>query len=67
MSQLKGWRLLTEQAVVGYFTGRMEFGPRALGHRSILGDPRDPQHAVGDELKNQAARVISSLCADCNG
>ena len=34
--------LLTEQAVVGYFTGRMEFGPRALGHRSILGDPRDP-------------------------
>ncbi|UTP72348.1 carbamoyltransferase [Alteromonas sp. LMIT006] len=35
--------LLTEQAVVGYFTGRMEFGPRALGHRSILGDPRDPK------------------------
>ena len=34
--------LLTEGAVVGYFTGRMEFGPRALGHRSILGDPRCP-------------------------
>lgn len=34
--------LLTEQAVVGYFAGRMEFGPRALGHRSILGDPRCP-------------------------
>lgn len=28
--------------VVGWFHGRMEFGPRALGHRSILGDPRDP-------------------------
>ncbi len=28
--------------VVGLFTGRMEFGPRALGHRSIIGDPRSP-------------------------
>lgn len=31
---------LTEEAVVGWFQGRMEFGPRALGNRSILGDPR---------------------------
>jgi carbamoyltransferase len=29
--------------VVGLFQGRMEFGPRALGHRSIIGDPRDPE------------------------
>jgi carbamoyltransferase len=29
--------------VVGYAVGRMEFGPRALGARSILGDPRDPE------------------------
>ncbi|HOU54352.1 MAG TPA: carbamoyltransferase N-terminal domain-containing protein [Myxococcota bacterium] len=29
-------------AVVGWFQGRMEFGPRALGHRSILADPRNP-------------------------
>jgi carbamoyltransferase len=28
--------------VIGWFQGRMEFGPRALGSRSILGDPRDP-------------------------
>ena len=28
--------------VVGLFLGRMEFGPRALGHRSIIGDPRSP-------------------------
>jgi carbamoyltransferase len=28
---------------VGWFQGRMEFGPRALGARSILGDPRNPQ------------------------
>lgn len=31
---------LAEQKVVGWFQGRMEFGPRALGGRSILGDPR---------------------------
>ena len=29
--------------VVGWFQGRLEWGPRALGHRSILGDPRHPQ------------------------
>ncbi len=33
---------LAEGAVVGWMQGRMEFGPRALGNRSILGDPRDP-------------------------
>jgi carbamoyltransferase len=32
--------LLVGQKVVGWFQGRMEFGPRALGARSILGDPR---------------------------
>ena len=32
--------LLAEGNVVGWFSGRMEFGPRALGARSILGDPR---------------------------
>lgn len=34
--------LLAEGKVVGWFHGRMEFGPRALGARSILGDPRNP-------------------------
>lgn len=33
---------LTEGKAIGWFQGRMEFGPRALGGRSILGDPRDP-------------------------
>ena len=32
--------LLAKEKVVGWFQGRMEFGPRALGSRSILGDPR---------------------------
>ena len=36
-------RLLAGENVVGWFQGRMEFGPRALGGRSILGDPRSPQ------------------------
>jgi len=35
--------LLVGGKVVGWFQGRMEFGPRALGARSILGDPRNPQ------------------------
>jgi carbamoyltransferase len=34
---------LSEGAAVGWFQGRMEFGPRALGARSILGDPRNPE------------------------
>jgi carbamoyltransferase len=33
---------LAEGGAVGWFQGRMEFGPRALGARSILGDPRSP-------------------------
>jgi len=36
-------RLLAEENVVGLCQGRMEFGPRALGSRSILGDPRSPK------------------------
>ncbi|GKX33956.1 MAG: hypothetical protein MnENMB40S_15740 [Rhizobiaceae bacterium MnEN-MB40S] len=38
MTRLAG--LLGEEKVVGWFQGRMEFGPRALGGRSIIGDPR---------------------------
>lgn len=34
--------LLAQAQVVGWFQGRMEFGPRALGNRSILGDARSP-------------------------
>ena len=35
--------LLAQEAVVGWVQGRMEFGPRALGNRSILGDARSPK------------------------
>ena len=36
-------KLLSEGNVFGWFQGRCEFGPRALGNRSILGDPRRPE------------------------
>lgn len=35
--------MLSNGRIVGWFQGRMEFGPRALGNRSILADPRDPE------------------------
>ena len=41
MTQLAA--LLDTDQVVGWFQGRMEFGPRALGGRSIIGDPRSPR------------------------
>ena len=43
--------LLAEGKVVGWFQGRMEFGPRALGNRSILGDPRNPDMQATMNLK----------------
>jgi len=43
--------LLADEKVVGWFQGRMEFGPRALGNRSILGDPRSPKMQATLNLK----------------
>jgi carbamoyltransferase len=43
--------LLVDGKVVGWFQGRMEFGPRALGSRSILGDPRSPRMQAQMNLK----------------
>ena len=43
--------LLSDERVVGWFNGRMEFGPRALGARSILGDPRSPRMQALMNLK----------------
>ena len=46
-------RLLADGNVVAWFQGRMEFGPRALGARSILGDPRSPtmQSQMNQKIK----------------
>src|SRR2546430_14960553 len=43
--------LLAGEKVIGWFDGRMEFGPRALGTRSILGDPRSPRMQAQMNLK----------------
>ena len=43
--------LLAQEKVLGWFQGRMEFGPRALGSRSILGDPRSPRMQSQMNLK----------------
>jgi carbamoyltransferase len=65
-------RLLSEEKVVGWFNGRMEFGPRALGSRSILGDPRSPQMQAQMNMKIKfregfrpfAPSVLRERCAD---
>ena len=43
--------LLEQEKIVGWFQGRMEFGPRALGARSIIGDPRSPKMQATMNLK----------------
>jgi len=43
--------LLAKEKVIGWFQGRMEFGPRALGNRSILGDARSPRMQSRMNLK----------------
>jgi len=43
--------ILGNEKIVGWFNGRMEFGPRALGNRSILGDPRSPKMQAQMNIK----------------
>lgn len=43
--------LLSQEKIFGWFDGRMEFGPRSLGCRSILGDPRSPKMQADMNLK----------------
>jgi carbamoyltransferase len=44
-------RKISEGAVTGWFQGRMEYGPRALGNRSVLGDARNPEMQKKMNLK----------------
>ena len=65
--------LLEEGKVVGWFQGRMEFGPRALGNRSILGDPRrsDMQAKLNLKIKFResfrpfAPSILEERVGDC--
>jgi carbamoyltransferase len=47
--------LVSRKKIVGRFNGRMEYGPRALGNRSILADPTDG--SINDWLNNRLART----------
>ena len=64
--------LLAQGEVVGWFQGRAEWGPRALGNRTILGDPRHPEMQKKLNLKIKyregfrpfAPSVIEEKCQD---
>jgi carbamoyltransferase len=66
-------QMLAAGKIVGWFHGRMEFGPRALGTRSILGDPRSPTMQAAMNLKIKfresfrpfAPAVLRERAADC--
>ncbi len=66
-------KLLDEGKVIGWFQGRMEFGPRALGNRSILGDARSPEMQETLNLKIKfresfrpfAPSVLRERAGDC--
>ena len=58
-------RLLSEQAVVGWFNGRMEWGPRSLGSRSILADARNEENWKRVNLKikfRESFRPFAPAC-----
>jgi carbamoyltransferase len=58
---------LVEGNIVGWFQGRMEFGPRALGHRSILADPRgaDMQRRLNVSIKyREDFRPFAPVCRE---
>ncbi len=65
--------LLADGKIVGWFQGRMEFGPRALGNRSILADPRRPEmrDALNRRVKHRESfrpfcpSVLAEDAADC--
>ncbi|MDJ0849690.1 MAG: carbamoyltransferase [Myxococcota bacterium] len=60
-------RLLDEQAVVGWFNGRMEWGPRSLGSRSILADARNEENWKRVNLKikfRESFRPFAPACLE---
>jgi len=58
---------IADEQVVGLFHGRMEFGPRALGNRSIVGDPRSPrmQSLLNRKIKQRESfRPFAPACLE---
>ena len=63
-------RLLADGFICGWYQGRAEFGPRALGARSILGDPRNPQMQSQMNIKikfREGFRPFSGRMASLSG
>ena len=54
-------KVLADEKVVGWFQGRMEFGPRALGARSIIGDPRSQNM---QSIMNLKIKLEKFLCSN---
>ena len=57
--------MLADGKVVGWFSGRMEFGPRALGARSILGDPRNSETQTTMNLKIKFRESFRPFAPSC--
>lgn len=55
-------RLIGSDKVIGWVQGRMEFGPRALGLRSILGDARSPAMQSVMNVKIKFREVFPPVC-----
>jgi carbamoyltransferase len=58
-------RLVADEKVIGLFHGRMEFGPRALGNRSIIGDPRSPKMQSKMNLKIKFRESFRPFAPSC--
>ena len=56
---------LANEKVIGWHTGRMEFGPRSLGARSILGDPRSPKMQSVMNLKIKYRESFRPFAPSC--
>ncbi len=57
--------LLADEQVIGLFQGRMEYGPRALGNRSIIGDPRSPKMQSVMNLKIKQRESFRPFAPSC--
>ena len=57
--------LMSEGKIIGWFSGRMEFGPRALGARSIIGDARNPEMQKTMNLKIKYRESFRPFAPSC--
>ena len=58
--------LIGSEKVIGWFDGKMEFGPRALGSRTIIGDARSPKMQATMNIKIKFREGFQTICSFCN-